>query len=165
MTRVTNRCANRTGWTLRAGLGAVLLSALAALPARLDLVTTTATLRAQGPSIWEGVFTEAQATRGEQAFQAQCASCHAVLKGGSDATAPALSGAPFMERWAEQSVGDIYQTMRTTMPPGAPASLAKETYVDILAYLLKANTYPAGPAELPPDTAKLGQIVVEAKPR
>jgi mono/diheme cytochrome c family protein len=129
------------------------------------LSMTVAARQEPSRSIWDGVFTDAQAARGEKAFQAQCASCHAVLKGSSDATAPALSGSEFMERWADQSVGEIFQTMRTTMPPSAPASLSKEAYADILAYVLKANKYPAGSAELVPDAAKLGQIVVEPKPR
>ena len=126
-------------------------------------VVTAAGLHAQSRSVWDGVFTDAQAERGEKGFQAQCASCHAAGKGASDATAPALSGAEFTERWAGQPVGEIFLTMRTSMPPSAPSSLSREMYVDILAYLLKVNQYPAGSAELPPEAAKLGEITVDPK--
>ncbi len=137
----------------------------AAAGAALFGVAMAAAIHAQSRSVWDGVFTDAQAERGEKGFQAQCASCHAAGKGASDATAPGLSGAEFTERWAGQPVGEIFQTMRTAMPPGAPSSLSREMYVDILAYLLKVNQYPAGSVELPPEVAKLGQITLDSKPK
>lgn len=153
--------AARWARSVRQSLVAVMLMAGAVL----SVSFLTAVPRAQARTVWDGVFTDAQAARGEKGFQAQCASCHVVDKGSSDSTAPALSGQEFTERWATQSVGEIFQTMRTAMPPGAPASLSREMYVDILAYLLKVNQYPAGSAELPSEAAKLGQILVEAKPK
>ena len=85
------------------------------------------------------------------------------MGGSGAAVAPALAGSEFRQRWADQSVGDIFTTMRTTMPPSAPASLSREAYVDVLAYVLKANEYPAGSTELPPEQAKLGLIVIDAQ--
>ena len=46
--------------------------------------------------------------------------------------------------------------MRSSMPPNAPASLSRETYLDILAYVLKANGYPPGSTELGAGTALTG---------
>ena len=95
-----------------------------------------------------GVYTDAQATRGQEAFGAECASCHPPMGAGGDGAAPALSGSAFIGRWADRSVGDIMTTMRSSMPPNAPSSLSRETYLDIMAYVLKANGYPPGQTEL-----------------
>ena len=117
-------------------------------------------------SIWDGVYTERQAARGRQIFQSECTSCHPAMDGDGDgggADAPSLAGAEFLQRWAGRSVGDIFVLMRTTMPPNAAASLAREAYLDILAYLLKSNQYPAGSRELAAETALLESIVIEQK--
>ena len=117
-------------------------------------------------SIWDGVYTERQAARGQQIFQSECTSCHPAMDGDGDgggADAPSLAGAEFLKRWAGRSVGDILVLMRTTMPPNAAASLAREAYVDILACLLKSNRYPTGSRELSGETAFLESIVIEQK--
>ncbi len=79
--------------------------------------------------------------------------------------APSLSGPEFLSRWAGRSVGDILLTMRTTMPPNAAGSLAKDTYVDILAYVLSANGYPPGTTELGAGGAALDGIAMDRKGR
>jgi len=119
---------------------------------------------AQSPpvSAKSGVYTDGQAKRGEDAFRAECVSCHPAMGGSGDGAAPALSGSDFLGRWADRSVGDIFATMRSTMPPNSPASLARETYVDILAYVLKANGYPPGSAELGSGTA-MNEIAMGGK--
>jgi len=140
---------------------AALLLGCVVCPAPLQIPTTAA--QAPTQSVWKGVYTDQQAARGERAYLAECATCHPAMDGTGNTTGPALSGSDFIERWAGLSVGDIFITMRSTMPPNAPASLARETYVDILAYVLKSNRYPAGSSELTPEVAKLNPIVVEAK--
>jgi mono/diheme cytochrome c family protein len=101
----------------------------------------------------DGVYTERQAMRGQEAFGAECTACHPAMGAGGDGAAPALSGSAFLGRWADRTVGDVMTTMRSSMPPNAPASLSRETYIDILAYVLKANGYPAGSTELGAGTA------------
>ena len=54
----------------------------------------------------------------------------------------------------------MYTAIRTTMPQGAPASLSVSGYVDIVAYLLQANEFPTGDAELPTDEDALGDIII-----
>ena len=110
-----------------------------------------------------GVFTEDQATRGEATYLRDCAACHLEDMLG-DGIAPPLVGVPFSFRWSDLSVGDMYAAIRTTMPQGAPASLSPMGYVDIIAYLLQANDYPTGDAELPPDEDELQQIIVDESP-
>ena len=115
---------------------------------------------AQGKTSNDGVFTDEQATRGEATYQQECSQCHLDDLLG-DGIAPSLIGAPFSFRWSELSVGDMLVAIRTTMPQGAPASLSPQAYVDIVAYLLKANDYPTGDMELPTDQEELEAIIIE----
>ena len=66
-------------------------------------------------------------------------------------------------RWSGLSVGDIFATIRTTMPQGAPASLSRQAYADLAAFLLSVNDYPAGDEELEPDVATLEPIRIESQ--
>jgi ankyrin repeat protein len=113
-------------------------------------------------TIWDGVFTDAQAARGQRAYGSACAKCHAEdLLGSSNA--PALVGDAFLGRFNESTADEVVLVVRQTMPQEAPDSLATEAYVDIVAYLFKANGSPAGAAELPAARAGLQQVVVTAK--
>ena len=114
---------------------------------------------AQGKTTNDSVFTDEQATRGEDAYQQECAQCHLDDLLG-DGIAQSLIGAPFSFRWSELSVADMLVAIRTTMPQGAPASLSPQAYVDIVAYMLKVNDYPAGDVELPTVEAELEAIII-----
>ena len=109
-------------------------------------------------SIWDGVYTEAQATRGQQRYKASCEMCHSEdLLGDSG---PALVGEPFLQRWNGTTVNDMLATLRQTMPQDSPDSLGTPGYVDLIAFLLKSNGAPAGSAELPTATAPLQGIKI-----
>ena len=130
--------------------------------AALLLVATGAfTLQAatQEKSTMDAVFSAEQAERGLESYERECAQCHLEDLLG-DGIAPSLVGAPFHFRWSELSVGDMVVAIRTTMPQGAPASLSPQAYVDIVAYLLEANDFPAGDMELPTDQAELESIII-----
>lgn len=109
-------------------------------------------------SIWDGVYTEAQATRGQQRYKASCETCHSEdLLGDSG---PALVGEPFLQRWNGSSVNDMLAALRQTMPQDSPDSLGTPGYVDLIAFLLKSNSAPAGSAELSTETAPLQGIKI-----
>ncbi len=114
-----------------------------------------------GRSVWGGVYTEAQATRGAEAYQANCQSCHGAQLTGQGEAKP-LSGASFLSGWNGLSVGDLFERIRSTMPMTAPKSLPRDTYADILAYLLKFNGFPAGTGELPGRAERLADIRFDA---
>jgi cytochrome c len=115
-------------------------------------------------SIWDGVYTEAQAERGKGLYLKECASCHAEnLQGGDES--PGLAGAGFLSQWIDLSVGDLFERIRISMPQDRPGQLGREAIADILAYLFKANSFPAGNTELVRDTAVLKQILIEPKPQ
>src|SRR5262245_12414520 len=117
----------------------------------------------QKPSQQGGIYTNAQAARGQAVYDNKCASCHGPrLEGGS---ASALSGDKFADRWArgDKTVDDLYYITRTQMPFGAGNTLSRQQYIDTVAYLLKVNGYKAGARELPADSAFLKQIRIETQ--
>ena len=103
--------------------------------------------QAQTVSIWDGVYSEDQAARGNTGFAARCANCHGASLGGTG-EAPALAGPQFLSDFDGLSLGDLFDRIRTTMPQDNPDSLTRDQYADILAFLLKANGMPAGAKEL-----------------
>ena len=144
------------------------LAALGALIGLLhgDLGTLGGTVRlaAQGGqrTVNAGVYTEAQAARGQAAYKEHCGYCHRdnLTGGGSEAGAPALVGPIFVHRWRDQPVSDVFVTIGTTMPQDKPDTLAPETVIDIVSFLLKANQFPAGLQELPPDVETLKSVLM-----
>ena len=107
------------------------------------------------------IYTEEQAQRGAQDFIQVCASCHGAGLGGSG-EAPALSGGQFISDFDGQTVGDIFDRIRTTMPQSAPGVLSRDQYAEVLAFLLKANGFPAGKTELDTSSETLKAISFEA---
>jgi mono/diheme cytochrome c family protein len=101
----------------------------------------TSTLRR---TVWDGVYTEAQAARGMGAYAQSCSGCHALATEGK---AP-LVGEPFWKSFAQKTVGDLLEFVSTYMPNGNPGSLNKAVYADIVALILKSNGFPAGTTEL-----------------
>ena len=127
------------------------------------LGTSLSTLRAQSDSrsVWDGVFTEDQAKRGQGAYNENCSSCHGdSLTGGE--MAPALAGGDFQSNWNGLTMGDLYDRIRTTMPLNKPGKLSREVNADILAYILRVNQFPAGQAELPHQSEVLKLIRFES---
>ena len=115
-----------------------------------------------GPSIWSGVFTAAQAKRGDDAYQASCSGCHGSDLRATNAEAVDLTGAAFRAKWSGKTLEERFETIRDTMPLGNANSLGDKTYMDILAFILQFNDFPPGDQELVPETAKV--IVFVQKP-
>jgi hypothetical protein len=98
------------------------------------------------------VFTAEQATRGRQTFERVCLSCHTVAE---------HTGRKFEMKWAESTLGEIFDLISATMPDGNPGSLSAGEYASIIAFALKESGYPEGERELPSDAAALTKIRVE----
>jgi mono/diheme cytochrome c family protein len=121
-----------------------------------------ATARAQAPrTVLEGVYTPAQAARGEAAYSAFCSGCHE----GQDADGPELTGKALLDRWREDTLEPLFTFMKTRMPGNLPGSLDDGAYADVLAYMLQANHLPAGTRELSPDRVGSIQLVGPEGPR
>ena len=118
---------------------------------------------AQGQSIWDGIYTEPQAQRGATLYENGCAECHGEsLEGGE--MEPSLMGGEFMWGWSGQSVGDLFERIRLSMPPGEPSALSRQEKADVVAFLLAQNGVPAGDVELADRASALGGIAFEAEP-
>lgn len=108
-----------------------------------------------------GVFGEEQALEGEAAFAVHCAGCHgADLAGGFG---PAL--AP-LDPWqfTDAPLSQLFDVMRTAMPFDDPGSLEDETYLAILAYVLRENGYPFGDDDVVLDEDAVRTLVLDEPP-
>src|SRR5687768_362874 len=92
------------------------------------------------PTVQDGVYSDAQATRG-QTLYALCAGCHGPALTG--AQAPPLVGDAFIAKWRMEPLSALFIKIRYTMPPAAPATLTSEQAVDLLSHILKTNALPA----------------------
>ena len=111
----------------------------------------------------DGIYTAAQATRGQASFVASCAECHGANMAGNG-EAPALVGGEFLANWTGLSVGQLFDRIRTTMPLDTPGKLTRDKYAEILAYILKENDYPQGQKELDTRSEFLKAIKMDAPP-
>jgi quinoprotein glucose dehydrogenase len=121
-------------------------------------------VHAQPPSksIWDGIYTEEQATRGKALYAQECSSCHGgELTGGE--MAPPLAGGEFMAGWDGLTVGDLFERIRISMPQNAPGSLSGQQNADILAFIFSASKFPTGTTEMPKEAGILKQIKFEVK--
>jgi mono/diheme cytochrome c family protein len=118
-------------------------------------------------TVLDAVYSEAQANRGMQAYDANCGACHKpTLDGGPEALP--LRGDHFLETWRDDSLEPVFNHMRTRMPRrpvGEPGTLSANTYIDIIAYILKVNEYPAGASELTQDALANTLLVGKEGPR
>ncbi len=110
-----------------------------------------------GTTVWDGVFTAAQAERGREAFATHCSSCHGKDLEGE--AGPALSGEQFFDNWREDSVKTLFSFIQTQMPQRARGSLSADTYLDILSYIFSKNMFPAGSKVLTNDALENIQLV------
>lgn len=120
--------------------------------------TFSAALRAQGErSVWDGVYTEAQAARGAELYDKYCAECHGA-GGVGGGMAPALTGLAFTANYDGLTMGDVFDRNQKTMPPGKEGQMSAQQVADITAAILKFNDFPAGPDELPGQSMALRAI-------
>jgi mono/diheme cytochrome c family protein len=117
---------------------------------------------AQSTSAWWGIYPVEQADRGRRLYVRDCAQCHGATLTGAEGGAE-LVGAAFLGRWEKKSVGELFELVRTTMPDESPGSLTERQYLDVLAYVLKENAFPAGKDELPRGLQALNALAL-AKP-
>ena len=141
--------------------GSPMLAAVSGLSGVPGAVASAASAAPAQGSVWGGVYTSAQADRGAPLYEAECAECHGPsLEGGE--TAPPLAGADFRWAWNGLSVGDLFERLRISMPEGRPRALTRAQKVDVLAYMLQENAFPAGDTELPSRATRLNAIAFEA---
>lgn len=102
-----------------------------------------------------GVFSQQQAGRGEGVYQTSCQSCHAKTE---------YTGDKFKVAWVSRTAFDIFDVIKSQMPEDNPGSLERQQYVDIVAYILSLNAYPAAQGELPGDDDGLKKVRIDNPP-
>ena len=102
-------------------------------------------------TIMDGVYTDAQAGRGEEVASGVCFACHSE----SEWTRPL-----FLRAWNGRPIAGLWQLIEDTMPYDSPGGLTDQEYTDVVAYMLELNGIPAGTTELPADREGLAQITV-----
>jgi len=123
--------------------------------------------RAQEPSpppksVWDGVYTEEQAKRGETIYGKECAACHGPeLMGGE--SAPPLTGGAFLANWNGLTLGDLFDRVKKTMPQISPGKLTRQQNADVLAFMLSRNKFPPGKTELYKQSEMLKEIRFESE--
>lgn len=115
-------------------------------------------------TVWDSVYSDAQATRGQTLYGQSCTKCHLDALTGLD-DAPALTGGAFLGGWNKMSLGALFERINSSMPSDDPGSLSRQQVADVVAYVLRFNTFPAGSAELPTQGELLKEIMIlSAKP-
>ena len=154
----------RTGWTIAA---AICIMGTVGSAARAQTTnTTTAATPPTAPakpaaampdsmkSTQLGVYTDAQAKRGQQTYAGACMSCH---------TPTSHQGLTFTQNWDQHPLYDLYSYVSTQMPQDNPGSLAPGDAADVVAFLLKLYAMPAGTTELAPDTVAMKKILIDSR--
>jgi len=140
-------------WMLRA-MGALFVGTVS------TVVIAAQGAKPTGPTVWDGVYTDAQADRATGIFSQSCERCHTLT---SEGTRP-LSGDKFWEGYTQKTVGDLLNFVKTNMPNGQGGSLPGPTYNDLVALILKSNGFPSGKTELTPETIASVQIIPKDGP-
>lgn len=99
-----------------------------------------------------GVYTTAQAERGEQTYSNNCLGCH---------TTSSYTAASFRAAWNGRPIWELFSFISDTMPEDFPGALSPKEYAQVIAYVLKLNRVPAGQTELPPDPEALKKIKID----
>jgi hypothetical protein len=115
--------------------------------------------------VWDGVYTEEQAKRGQESYKQVCGHCHRDRphRRRQRSRARRARGPIFTVRWRDQPLSDMFVTIGTTMPKNKPDSVMPGVIIDIVSFILKANDMPAGQHELPPSLEALKGILVTEK--
>lgn len=109
----------------------------------------------------QGVYSAAQAGRGQAVFKTNCAVCHgAELKG---AVGPMLTGDGFTTAWAGRPLSDLVDKIEKTMPPQAPGSTTRAQALDVAAFILQFGKFKEGQADL--SAANLAGVSFPGTPR
>jgi mono/diheme cytochrome c family protein len=103
-------------------------------------------------TVRDGVFSPAQAARGERIFESICVNCHEM--------AEFTAAGAYLEEVDGQPLWETFDYVSSEMPEDDPGSLEPEEYADVLAYIFSVYGLPSGDTELPIDRASLRAIAI-----
>ena len=152
--------------TLKGTLAVVGAAALLTLGCARRVTTTPGTARSilagQEKTVWDGVYTEAQAMRGEQLYLERCVTCHGAALEGTE-LAPSLAGDEFALNWNDLPLNELSERIRVTMPQDQPGVLNRQQTADTVGFMLSKGGFPAGSEELGAAPGALSSIQFLAK--
>lgn len=122
------------------------------LPLAIFLLVASGGVTADPRTINDAIYTGEQAQAGEKLYAEHCLTCH-----------DKKYFRPVLKAWEGQPLGLLYTVMSASMPESNPGALPRKDYVDILAYILSLNRYPAGESELDYQDGVLDDIVISAR--
>lgn len=95
---------------------------------------------ANGRSTQDGAFTAEQVERGRAVYDKSCVNCH-----------QADFYRERLPRWENKPVGQLFESISTTMPADNVGALLTSEYLDVLAYIFSMTGSPTGNEELTSD--------------
>jgi mono/diheme cytochrome c family protein len=101
-----------------------------------------------------GIYTPAQAAKGQDIYFALCVSCH---------PRGTYAGPGFKTNWGGKPLSELFDWVLTKMPKNDPGILSEDESAQVVAFILKENQMPAGKAPLPADFNALGRIRIQLK--
>jgi len=137
--------------------------AVAALAITASATLATSLTAQQKKTLSDGVFSAEQAQSGKAGYDGVCLRCHGNALQGSQGNGPTLKGSAFLAHWDKDTLGSIWVKIRDTMPQGSPGTLTDEVKVQILAYILQQNGFPAGPKALTDDVNALEDVSIQQR--
>jgi cytochrome c len=158
--------------TLRTAIACLVLIAwLSPAHSQPSSTTSSAASKATGAkmSVWSGVYTTAQAKRGEKVHSTGCAMCHGPRLDGAGQpdmpASPGIAGSMLLFKWKGQTVAALFEYVWTKMPTDNPGTLTAQDSIDSIAHMFAVSEMPPGDKELLPDVAALADIVIADKPK
>ena len=127
-------------------------TALAALLGASVAAVCTVAAQDGRRTLRDGVFSPAQAARGEEIFESICMNCHEI-------TEFTAAGA-YLEEVDGKPLWETFEYVWAEMPEDEPSSLNPEDYAAVLAYIFSIYGLPSGATDLPIDRKALEAITI-----
>jgi mono/diheme cytochrome c family protein len=128
------------------------------------LLAVGALAQEMAPSVWDGIYADEQAQRGQEIYMTTCAQCHGPALAGVE-SAPPLTGGQFNANWSGTTLADLAERIRTTMPVDKPGTLSRPQLAAVVAFILKSDGFPSGSSDLDPQLVTSSPIrIISNKP-
>jgi hypothetical protein len=115
-------------------------------------------------NVWSGVYSIAQAKRGQDTYYQVCAQCHGrELEGDDSEGVTPLAGPHFMTNWDTHTAADLVKRIHA-QPNDEPGDIDLPTQVDLFAFIMAFNQVPAGNEDLSMDRKTEAAIGITAQP-
>lgn len=115
-------------------------------------------------NVWTGVYSIAQARRGQETYYQVCAECHGrELEGDDSEGVTPLAGPHFMTNWDTHTVADLVKRIHA-QPNDEQGDIDVDTQTDLFAFIMAFNQVPAGATDLPTDRRTVAAIGITAQP-